>query len=712
MSAAEPVSGNACPKCGTPNRNSARFCANCGAPLLSGVSPASASARPSPSLDSQSPPIALLQSRYRIERELARGGFGAVYRAWDLNLNKLCAVKENLETSPEAQRQFAREATVLANLSHPNLPRVTDHFNIEGQGQYLVMDFVEGEDLDSLAWRLAERQETLPIEQALHWVSQVADALNYLHTRQPPVVHRDVKPANIRINPEGRAVLVDFGLVKFYNPNLKTTMGARAVTPGYAPPEQYGRGSTDSRSDIYALGATLYRLLSGQEPIESVQRIVGKQLAPLAQVNPNVPASISRAVERAMRLDPAQRFQTAEEFKRALSAPMAPPAKAAVPATVAAPAPVVHQPASVPRAPAPAVRAPSPVGPPLPAARQPVSSARPAPPVRVRPSFPVPGGISRSWIGVGAAVLLSVAVCCGLLVAVVSGNRSAPGSYTFMPLAGNTFQQGLLFTSNRDGKMEIYRLASDVGTERVTNSPGDSESWSALPEPGSASILFVSNRDGKREIYRLTNEGTERVTRTPGDGESWFPVPISGSEMLFVSNRSPDGGVGKREIYRLTSEGVEQVTLTPGDGESWFPVPEPGGGILFVSNRSPDGGAGKREIYRLTSEGVEQVTQTPGDGESWSPVPVSGNEILFVSDRDGRAEIYRLTSDGVERVTQTPGNAESWSPVPEGGGSFLFVSNRRSDGGVGKREIYRLTSQGVEIVTQSPGNSESWLLSE
>jgi len=259
----------------------------------------------------------VLNNRYRVVRLLGQGGFGAVYRAWDANLNRPCAVKENLDTSPEAQRQFTREATVLANLSHPNLPRVTDHFILPDQGQYLLMDFVEGEDL---ATKL-KRQGTLPVDQVLLWISQVADALTYLHSRQPSVVHRDIKPANIRITPEGKAMLVDFGLVKVYNPNLRTTLGARAVTPGYAPPEQYGQGNTDARTDIYALGATLYNLLTGLDPLESVQRIAGAQMQPAQHVNPQVSVQVGQAIERAMRLEPNQRFQSTSEFKAALSAP-------------------------------------------------------------------------------------------------------------------------------------------------------------------------------------------------------------------------------------------------------------------------------------------------------------------------------------------------------------------------------------------------------
>jgi serine/threonine protein kinase len=261
-----------------------------------------------------------LQARYRIENEMGRGGFGAVYRAWDGNLNRWCAIKENLQVSPEAQRQFKREATVLANLSHPNLPRVIDHFSLSGHRQYLVMDFVEGEDLASLS----ERQGRIPIDQAVKWISQVADSLVFLHSLEPPVFHRDIKPANIRITPKGQAMLVDFGLVKVSAPQSQTTVGAQAITPGYAPPEQYGHGVTDARTDVYALGATLYRLLTGQVPLESVQRLSGAELPPPNRLNPQIPPYISQAIEHAIAIDPERRYQSVAEFKAALSPGNAP----------------------------------------------------------------------------------------------------------------------------------------------------------------------------------------------------------------------------------------------------------------------------------------------------------------------------------------------------------------------------------------------------
>ena len=299
-----------CPKCKSINKETARFCSECGTSLLN-LPPLPVEIRNSgTSLQTG----LLLQERYRIVKELGRGGFGAVYRAWDTRLNKAVAVKENMETSPEAQRQFAREALVLASLSHPNLPRVTDHFSLPDQGQYLVMDYVEGKDLETQV----REQGVIPVEQALTWILQVADALEYLHGKKPPVFHRDIKPANVRITPQGKAMLVDFGLVKVSAPQLKTTMGARAISPGYAPPEQYGQGRTDARTDIYALAATLYRLVTGREPIESVLRITGDALISAERVNPQVQPQVSLAIERGMALDPEKRFQSANAFKSAL----------------------------------------------------------------------------------------------------------------------------------------------------------------------------------------------------------------------------------------------------------------------------------------------------------------------------------------------------------------------------------------------------------
>ncbi|MEW5868227.1 MAG: bifunctional serine/threonine-protein kinase/formylglycine-generating enzyme family protein [Chloroflexota bacterium] len=261
-------------------------------------------------------PGQILDNRYRVVKLLGQGGFGAVYRVWDTRMERPMALKENLDISPEAQRQFKREAQILFDLSHPNLPRVIDNFVIQGQGQYLVMDYVEGEDLQEMLQRVGG---PLPEEQVLEWIGQVCDALIYLHSQNPPIIHRDIKPANIKITPQGKAMLVDFGIAKVYDPRLSTTAGAKAVTPGYSPHEQYGTGTTDARTDVYALGATLYHLLTGVQPVESIQRMVRDPLTPLQQLKPDIAVQIAEAVQKALAMDPEQRFQSVTAFKQALS---------------------------------------------------------------------------------------------------------------------------------------------------------------------------------------------------------------------------------------------------------------------------------------------------------------------------------------------------------------------------------------------------------
>jgi len=258
----------------------------------------------------------LLHNRYRIVEILGQGGMGSVYRALDENLGVEIALKENLFTTDEYSRQFRLEAVILANLRHPNLPRVSDHIVLGDQGQYLVMDFIDGEDLRNRMERLGILTE----DDAVHIGAAICDALTYLHTRKPPILHRDIKPGNVKITPDGHIFLVDFGLAKIYqSASQATTTGARAMTPGYSPPEQYGTARTDPRTDVYSLGATLYAALSGVIPEDGLARAMDNaQLTSLRKRNPKVSRRLAAAIEKAMAIDPSDRFQNAEEFKSAL----------------------------------------------------------------------------------------------------------------------------------------------------------------------------------------------------------------------------------------------------------------------------------------------------------------------------------------------------------------------------------------------------------
>ncbi len=258
---------------------------------------------------------ALLNNRYRIVEILGQGGMGSVYKAVDENLGVEVAVKDNLFTTDEYARQFRREATILASLRHPNLPRVTDHFVIQGQGQYLVMDYIEGEDLR----QRMDRVGLIPEDDAILMGAAICDALTYLDSLNPSIVHRDIKPGNVKITPQGQIFLVDFGLAKILYGSQATTTGARAMTPGYSPPEQYGTARTDNRSDIFSLGATLYAALTGVIPEDALSRAMGQgELTPIRKHNPKISKRLASAIEKSLEVMPDDRYQDAEAFKQTL----------------------------------------------------------------------------------------------------------------------------------------------------------------------------------------------------------------------------------------------------------------------------------------------------------------------------------------------------------------------------------------------------------
>jgi eukaryotic-like serine/threonine-protein kinase len=265
----------------------------------------------------------ILRDRYEIVQLVGQGGMGAVYRANDKRLEgRICAIKEilpellsgsNAEGSDLEQtvEQFYQEASTLARLDHPNLPKVSDYFSERGR-EYLVMDFVAGRDLQEVLAE-AKRQDTrLSESQVLTWADQLLDALVYLHTQEPPVLHRDIKPGNIKVTPQGRIKLVDFGLVKVMQPDETRTVTVvqGRGTAAYTPLEQYGgdSGHTDVRSDIYSTGATLYHLLAGVPPQDAKERFLRPgSLAPLRQLNPSVSSRTERAIFQALAMHPDER---------------------------------------------------------------------------------------------------------------------------------------------------------------------------------------------------------------------------------------------------------------------------------------------------------------------------------------------------------------------------------------------------------------------
>jgi eukaryotic-like serine/threonine-protein kinase len=271
----------------------------------------------------------VLRGRYKIRDRIGLGGMGSIYLADDTRLKgRQCALKEveydralPEEIRQEARDQFLREATILARLDHPNLPKVSDFFS-SGPRDYLVMDYVPGDDLRTLLLDARRKKFFLKEKDVLSWADQVANALTFLHSQEPAIVHRDIKPSNIKLMPHGLIKLVDFGLVKILAPEEVTiTIIQGQGTALYTPLEQYGGSDihTDIRSDIYSFSATLYHLLTNEAPADARKRFLQPEsLVPLRQHNPALSPRTERAILWGMALHPDERPLTVNDFRQAL----------------------------------------------------------------------------------------------------------------------------------------------------------------------------------------------------------------------------------------------------------------------------------------------------------------------------------------------------------------------------------------------------------
>lgn len=265
----------------------------------------------------------VLQNRYRIDKQIGQGGMGAVYVATDERFNSVVAIKETLCMDDNFRKALEREARLLNSLKHSALPRVSDHF-IEENGQYLVMEYIPGEDLFCMMER---GQKTFPTEQVLTWADQLLDALDFLHNQQIPVIHRDIKPQNLKIASHGQIILLDFGLAKGNPTDAGHQTAAKSIfgyTRNYASLEQIQGTGTDPRSDLYSLAATLYHLLTGAPPEDALTRAMSvlshkpDPLVPACAVRPEIPKGVAGVLHKALDLNADQRPEFAGDMRQML----------------------------------------------------------------------------------------------------------------------------------------------------------------------------------------------------------------------------------------------------------------------------------------------------------------------------------------------------------------------------------------------------------
>lgn len=263
-------------------------------------------------------PQSMLHQRYLIVGQAGRGGMSAVYQAVDtLSGNRHVAIKEmsqgHLDTSElaEATARFQQEAALLGSLQHPNLPRIYDGFSEYGRS-YLVMEYIDGKTLLQMLKESGGRP--LPIPLVLDYAIQLCDVLTYLHSQNPPIIFRDLKPTNVMVKENGHVMLIDFGIARFF----KEGQAQDTVflgSPGYAPPEQHGTSQTNPRSDLYSLGATLHCCLTGRDPFHAKDRFA---FPPVHQLNPLVPVELDQLIQRMVSMDERQRPNSAQEVRQVL----------------------------------------------------------------------------------------------------------------------------------------------------------------------------------------------------------------------------------------------------------------------------------------------------------------------------------------------------------------------------------------------------------
>ncbi|MBI3162122.1 MAG: serine/threonine-protein kinase, partial [Chloroflexi bacterium] len=603
----------------------------------------------------------ILHNRYRVVEILGQGGMGSVYRAMDENLHVEVALKENLFTTDEYMRQFRLEAVILANLRHPNLPRVSDHFDLGEQGQYLVMDFIEGEDL---RFRM-ERIGTVPEEDVVKIGAAICDALAYLHTRKPPILHRDIKPGNVKITPEGHIFLVDFGLAKVYQGSAQaTSSGARAMTPGYSPPEQYGTARTDPRTDIYSLGATMYAVLCGIIPEDGLARAMDNaKLTPLRKRNANISRRLAATIEKAMAVDPSDRFQTAEEFKKALLGSRTqnipgsyvvepPPAESFLPND---PSAIVEEKIKKEKTPS-------------------LPSAGPAV-VDEEQEFisPLKKQKERDRKRRNALVRFIFIL---ILLFVGSIPFVAPG---ILPADVRAAIPFLMPTSTTTSSP----TPSPIPTQTLTATATLTETTippTVTSRPTNTPLPSATGNVGIEYTYTATPTATLTFTPLPSSTPTSAATPVGGSgQIAYASNRS---GIPQIYLADIASQTVTQITDMPEGAcqPSWSPDGEK---FVFISPCK-----GMDEIYYdaglyiadADGDNLTPLATVPGGDfdPAWSP---DGSKIAFASLRTGQMEIFILTLGGatpsVVQATKGTPSVEARQPAWSPDGSQIVYAVKR-----------------------------------
>jgi serine/threonine-protein kinase len=651
---------------------------------------------------------------------------GAVYLAEDERLvGRRCAIKENRPNANDSQElqnrmreQFLAEASVLARLDHANLPKVSDYF-IENDREYLVMDYVEGEDLNSM---LQRAQDPLPEADVLNWADQVLDALGYLHNQRPlPIIHRDIKPANIRINLHGKVKLVDFGLVKLFDASKpETKVELRGLgTPAYAPLEQFAGSDdhTDARSDIYALGATLYHLLTGIYPPDVHQRVLKPELLPPPrQVVPQLSAGTEQAILKAMAVHPSERHQTADEMRQALGGGSPSTARAGATGRGVSPwlfavlgfvlvlvilggvwwllfgrsgQPEISAAASPPATAAVAVE-PTPTEQVLQALGD-APTNTPTKVVEDTPTLEADSGGETSPIATPT------------FTPTAETTSTPPPVSQFQAIPRSSLVGTIAYPVYNGTNFDIYFGQADGSGSRLFRNQASQPAFS----PDGSRIAFHSWRLDAWGLMHTDLSGNDEklVARFVEDQlPTWG---ARGSEIIFLSRREGDR---KSRLLKVGSNETGSDGLVLGEGE--YPTVGLNGLLTFKAWGQTGSG------LRLGTTNFTDIQPVTDLNEDTAPaLSPDGRRILFMSRRDGNWEIYIANADGSEllRLTDDPADdgLPTWSPD---GRAVAFVSNRGGEWGIwamlpngrGQQELFAMEGSPDGFVGSDRDASRGW----
>jgi serine/threonine protein kinase len=637
----------------------------------------------------------LLHNRYQIESILAQGGMGAIYRATDVSLGITVAVKENLYSADESSRQFQAEARILANMRHSNLPRVTDHFVIQDQGQYLVMDYIGGKDLKEI---IVERG-AITEQEALEIAKSTCQALMYLHSLTPPIIHRDIKPGNIKITEANEIILVDFGLAKQAAAGEVTMTGAQALTPGFAPPEQYGQG-TDHRSDIYSLGATLYAAVTVDSPPDGLTRAVTpNMIMDIRSKNPQISQGLEQIIQTAMAISPTDRYQSAAEMYTALIS---------LEATSKVPTSEFAQPESQSK--------------PNTSIDRTVVAGVSGLNERMDEVLPRSKHGRRKWYFVGGGGILVVFVVL-IMVFLLSGkdgesNQALAPSLTSAELMGYEEESVGTPTTSVDPTADDSG-ETDEQDDFPTSTPKPDIAATDTEEPaptftlevtqtpvggGRGTIAFASDRNGAiPQIYLIdlaTREITQLTFITGGACQpDWSP---DASQIVFTSpceREQVDYKGARLFIMNIDGSGMLPLNTVPGGDydPAWNPV-DPNI-IAFTSYRNNN--RPHLYIYNLVEKTVTELSPINAYDRApvWSP---DGTSLAFQSVFNGVNQVYSMGVEDLKRKEISKSALESTGPAWSNDGSLIYFSQGNSLPVLVGKQVNNLTASDFILSEPNP----------